>query len=118
MHSISLPTYDVLVQHGSIARVGDIARTATRAHRYAVITDSNVVRTHAERVVQSLGSVGTRTFTVPAGEASKTREAGAPLTDEKMRPLSQSAAESSVTWRVSLPRRSCVASRTSRFRHP
>jgi 3-dehydroquinate synthase len=82
MHSISLPTYDVLVQHGAIDNVGEIARAATRAHRYAVITDSNVVRNHAERVVQSLGSVGTRTFTVPAGEPSKTRETWARLTDE------------------------------------
>ena len=82
MHSISLPTYDVLVKHGALASVADIARAATRANRYAVITDSNVVRGHAERVVQVLGSVGTRTFTVPAGEASKTRETWARLTDE------------------------------------
>ena len=78
MHSISLPTYDVLVKHGALAGVADIARAATRANRYAVITDSNVVRVHAERVVQVLGSVGTRTFTMPAGEASKTRESGMP----------------------------------------
>ena len=84
MRSISLPTYDVLVQHGALGKVGDVARTATRAHRYAVITDSNVVRTHAERVVQSLGSVGTRTFTVPAGEASKTRDTWAQLTDDML----------------------------------
>lgn len=84
MHSISLPTYDVLVQHGALERAGDIARAATRAHRYAVITDSNVARTHAERVVNSLGSVGTRTFTVPAGEASKTRDTWARLTDEML----------------------------------
>ena len=82
MRSISLPTYDILVQHGALERAGDIARAATRAHRYAVITDSNVARTHAERVVQSLGSVGTRTYIVPAGEASKTRETWARLTDE------------------------------------
>ena len=84
MHSISLPTYDVLVQDGALGNVGEIARAATRAYRYAVITDSNVARTHAERVVQSLGSVGTRTFTVPAGEASKTRETWARLTDEML----------------------------------
>ena len=84
MRSISLPTYDILVQHGALERAGDIARAATRAHRYAVITDSNVVRTHAECVVRSLGSVGTRTYTVPAGEASKTRETWAWLTDEML----------------------------------
>jgi 3-dehydroquinate synthase len=82
MHSISLPTYDILVKHGALASVADVARTTTRATRYAVITDSNVVRTHAERVVQVLGSVGTRTFTFAAGEASKTRETWARLTDE------------------------------------
>ena len=81
MHSISLPTYDVVVQHGALSRVADIAGNATRAHRYAVITDSNVARTHAERVVESLGSIGTRTFTIKAGEASKTRETWAQLTD-------------------------------------
>jgi 3-dehydroquinate synthase len=82
MHSISLPTYDVLVHFGALERVGDIARAATRAHRYAVITDSNVARNHAERVVASLGSVGTRTFIVPPGEPSKTRETWGRLTDE------------------------------------
>jgi 3-dehydroquinate synthase len=84
VHSISLPTYDVLVHHGALERVGEIARATTRAHRYAVITDSNVASTHAERVVNSLGSVGTRTFTVPAGEGSKTRETWAHLTDEML----------------------------------
>src|SRR5688500_16923592 len=64
MHSISLPTYDVLVQHGALERVGDIAR--------------------AGRVVESRGSVGTRTCTVPAGEAAKTRETWARLTDEML----------------------------------
>ena len=82
MHSISLPTYDVLVKHGALGGVADVARASTRANRYAVITDSNVVRVHGERVVQVLGSVGTRTFTVPAGEASKSRENWARITDE------------------------------------
>jgi 3-dehydroquinate synthase len=82
VHSISLPTYDVLVQHGALANVGDIARAATRAYRYAVITDTNVAPTHGRRVVDALGSVGTRTLTIPAGEASKTRETWASLTDE------------------------------------
>ena len=84
MHSISLPTYDVVVEHGALARVADIARSATGAHRYAVITDTNVVRTHADRVVRALGSVGTRTFTITAGEASKTRETWAHLTDSML----------------------------------
>jgi 3-dehydroquinate synthase len=84
VRSISLPTYDILVQHGALERAGDIARAATRAHRYAVITDTNVAPTHAERVVQSIGSLGTRTLTVPAGEASKTRETWARLTDEML----------------------------------
>lgn len=81
MHSISLSTYDVLVAHGALARVGDIARAATHAHRYAVITDSNVVLTHGDRVVRAIGSLGTRTFTIPPGEASKTRDTWAELTD-------------------------------------
>jgi 3-dehydroquinate synthase len=84
MHSISLPTYDVVVKHGALASVADIARAATRANRYAVITDSNLVRTHAERVVQVLGSVGTRTFSIPPGEASKTRDSWVRLTDEML----------------------------------
>src|SRR5688500_20220947 len=82
MPSISLPTYDIHVGHGALDSVADIARATTRATRYAVITDTNVVRTYAERVVQVLGSVGTRTFTVPAGEASETREGWSHLTDE------------------------------------
>jgi 3-dehydroquinate synthase len=82
VHSISLPTYDVLVHRGALANVGDIAREATRAYRYAIITDTNLAGTHARQVVDSLGSVGTRTLTIPAGEASKTRETWAALTDE------------------------------------
>jgi 3-dehydroquinate synthase len=59
-----------------------IARVA-RAHRYAVITDGHVAPHYADALVTSLAALAATTLhVVPAGEAHKTREEWARLTDE------------------------------------
>ncbi len=53
------------------------------AHRYAVITDSGVAPTYAARLVHALRASAQQAeaFAFPAGEASKTREHWASITD-------------------------------------
>lgn len=79
---VALPTYDVTIAAGALDRLGEIARTTARAHRYAIVTDSNVGPLHADRARRALGEAGTSTFTIPAGEAFKTRDTWASLTDD------------------------------------
>lgn len=56
-----------------------LARHVPRAHAYAVIADSNTRPLYAERVARQLGN--SQIFHFPAGEANKTRETWAALTD-------------------------------------
>jgi 3-dehydroquinate synthase len=79
--TIVLPTYDVTVAAGALDRVAEIAG-GSGAHRYAVITDDNVGPLYASRVRDALGATRTTVLTVPAGEAHKTRDTWARLTDE------------------------------------
>ncbi len=78
---VALPTYRVTIAPGALNRLGEIVRDAAPAHRYAVITDSNVGPVYAEAVGSALGSEHTSTFTIPAGEAHKTRDTWASLSD-------------------------------------
>ena len=82
LRHIALPTYDVTVGTGLLDRIGDVARDKAPAHRYAVITDSNVGPAYAARVQRALGNERTSVFTIPAGESHKTRESWARVTDE------------------------------------
>jgi len=81
VRTIALPTYEVTVTPGALDHVAQIA-SATGAHRHAVITDDNVGPLYAARVRDSVGAARTIVLTVPAGEAHKTRETWARLTDE------------------------------------
>ncbi|MFL5580556.1 MAG: 3-dehydroquinate synthase [Gemmatimonadaceae bacterium] len=82
MATVSLLGYEILVEPGALARLGDLARAAAPAHRYAIVTDDAVGPLYAERAAASFGR-GARVdvFTVPAGETHKTRESWARLTD-------------------------------------
>ena len=66
----------------AIERVASIAAAATSAHRYAIITDETVAGLYGERVAAQFPTGTITTHSVPAGEASKTRESWARLTDE------------------------------------
>jgi 3-dehydroquinate synthase len=79
--------YPVYVQYGLIERLGDLARWHLPARRPVVVADSTVAGLHGSRVRAVLrsgdeagGEIPLLTF--PAGEASKTRETWARLTDD------------------------------------
>lgn len=78
---IGVDTYAVHVGRGLLDRAGEIVREAAPAHRYAIIADANVAPLYAPRLRDVMGAASTELFTVPAGEAHKTREQWAALTD-------------------------------------
>jgi 3-dehydroquinate synthase len=78
---IALPTYRVTIAANALERLGDIVRAVAPAHRYAIITDSNVAPLYASRVRRALGARD-EPLIVPAGEAHKTRDTWTRLTDE------------------------------------
>ena len=79
---IALPTYRVSVGAGIMSGIAEIVGQTAPAHRYAVITDSNVGPRYAREVSGSLGASRTSVLTIPAGEEHKTRETWSRLTDE------------------------------------
>lgn len=79
---IALPTYDVIVGAGILDRLGDVVHDVAPAHRYAIVTDSNVGPVYASRVHNALGAERAAVFTVAAGESHKTRESWSRITDE------------------------------------
>lgn len=78
--AVRLPGYEVTIAPGALARLGDAVTAAAPAHRYAVITDDQVGPLYGATVVRGLGPAA-ELFTIPAGEAHKTRETWAALTD-------------------------------------
>jgi 3-dehydroquinate synthase len=81
VRTIALPSYEVFLEQGALARIGELA-TASGAHRFAVVTDDNVGPRYAARVRDQIGPSRTTVLTVRSGEAHKTRETWARLTDE------------------------------------
>jgi len=83
-HEVALPGYVVTIAPGALDRIGEIVRAAAPAHRYAIITDETVGQLYASRVATALRVPDAATFTLPAGEAHKTRETWARITDEML----------------------------------
>ena len=79
--AVPVGSYQVHLGTGLLDRAAEIIRTAAPAHRYAIISDENVAPLYAARVRHALPSGHTELFTIPAGEAEKTREQWARLTD-------------------------------------
>jgi 3-dehydroquinate synthase len=79
---IALKTYRVSVGAGIIGGIGEIVEQTAPAHRYAIITDSNVGPRYTRDVSSALGAGRTSVFTIPAGEEHKTRDIWSRLTDE------------------------------------
>jgi 3-dehydroquinate synthase len=80
---VELGTYRVSVAPGLLDRVGDIASDRIPAYRYAIVTDDEVGPRYAERVARSFRrSDQPAVVTIPAGEAQKTRDTWARVTDE------------------------------------
>jgi len=72
------------VAPGLLAQVGAIAREVAPAHRYVVITDSNVGPHYARTVLAGLERDQSDLLLFPAGEAHKTRDTWGRLTDQML----------------------------------
>jgi 3-dehydroquinate synthase len=59
-------------------------RATVPAHRYAIVTDSNVGALYAKRLADQFGGNAVETLIIPAGETNKTRETWARLTDQML----------------------------------
>lgn len=84
--ALALPlAYPVFCEAGILTHAADLVARVAPAHRIAIIADANVAALHAPGLHATLSSVvpGERviTLTMPAGEAEKTRERWATLTD-------------------------------------
>ena len=64
--------------------MGSIARDVAPAHRYAVISDSNVAGLYGNQIVDGFGKDAADLLTIPAGETNKTRDTWARLTDQML----------------------------------
>ena len=76
--------YPVRVAPGLLAGAADAIREVAPAHRYVVITDTAVGPLHADAVARALGSGQVVRIAVPPGEAQKTRDTWARITDEML----------------------------------
>ena len=91
MISIPVPIpnhpYDILLGRGILDQLPDILRDRAPAPRYAVVTDTTVQSLYGTRVVDLLTTANLPTSLVafPAGEAHKTRDSWARVTDELLR---------------------------------
>lgn len=77
-------SYPVLVRPGVLAELPALLEEHAPAHRYAVVSDETVAGLYGGGVVRSLkaGGFSADLFTFPVGEAHKTRETWAQLTDQ------------------------------------
>ena len=67
-----------------MSRIGSIVEATAPAHRYAIITDSNVRPLYAGRVAEQFEKEAADILMIPAGESNKTRDAWARLTDQML----------------------------------
>ena len=69
-------SYEVLVGPGLLGQIGTIISPKLKGAACALVSDENVARLYADRVIRTLTEAGFRPtlITVPAGEASKTME--------------------------------------------
>lgn len=74
--------YPVRVESGSLAALGEFARSVAAAHRYAIITDRNVAPLYGRAAAEALGVDPAEVLVVPGGESSKTRGTWGWVTDE------------------------------------
>ena len=82
---VEVAGYRARVAAGAVDDVGPVCATVAQAHTYAVITDEHVAPHWLRRVLESLERAApdsvAMTHVIAAGEAQKTRETWAQLTD-------------------------------------
>ncbi|MGZ3466845.1 MAG: 3-dehydroquinate synthase [Gemmatimonadaceae bacterium] len=81
---IRLGASSIRVGRGLFENAGAITKEVAPAHRYALITDSNVGPLYAEKVRNQLEKGTVEVLTIPSGEANKTRESWTRLTDQML----------------------------------
>jgi 3-dehydroquinate synthase len=77
--------YPVWVGAGALDRLGAVVAAAAPAHRYAIVTDETVAARHGARAAAALAphvDAAPLIIAVPPGEAHKTRDTWARVTDE------------------------------------
>jgi 3-dehydroquinate synthase len=74
----------IRIAPGILSQVGAITQEVAPAHRYALITDSNVSVHYGEKVRAQFEKGRLETLILPAGESNKTRETWARLTDQML----------------------------------
>lgn len=79
---MTLLPYPIVVERGLIGRLGEIVPQAVRAHRYVIITDTNVGPIYGSPALRAFPKNSASLLTIPAGEAHKTRDTWTRLTDE------------------------------------
>lgn len=79
--------YDFLIRPGLLEEAGGIIASICPAHRYAVISDTQVAERYGERLLSALSGAGcdAALFRFPAGEWNKTRDSWSELTDGLLR---------------------------------
>lgn len=75
--------YDILIERGLINKCGELVRSVTKAQKAVVVTDSNVEKFYAEKVMTSLkdNDFEVELFVFEAGEQSKTLDTIAKMYD-------------------------------------
>jgi 3-dehydroquinate synthase len=77
---IALPSYEVLVDPGSLGNAAALLAPFADGRRVAIVTDEHVDQLYARRLAAQLP--GARIVSITAGEGSKTRATWARVTDE------------------------------------
>ncbi len=75
--------YEVIVERGGLARLGELCADRAPAHRYAVIADSRVAGLYGPAAVEALAAAGLdgELVSFPAGEWNKNRESWGEISD-------------------------------------
>jgi 3-dehydroquinate synthase len=79
---IRILPYPIVVESGALDRLGGLVGDIAPAHRYVVITDSNVGPIYGRSAVASFPAGSAEMVSIPAGEIHKTRETWSALTDD------------------------------------
>ena len=81
---VEIGLYRAVIGPGVLRRLGELIREAAPAHRYVIITDEHVGPLYAEVVRSAVGASNTHLLAIQPGEAEKTRETWARLTDRML----------------------------------
>ena len=84
MREILLGGRPILLAPDLLTRVGEFVRKSAPAHRYALITDSNIEPLYAGKVANQFERGSLDVLTIPAGESNKTRDTWSRLTDQML----------------------------------